>query len=271
MPTGNCGLCGATAELQDSHLLPKSTYKLLKKAAEVDGQKNTNPVVVSVAVALKTSAQVSDYFLCKECEGQFSAGGEKWMMETSWHPDKSFPLRDALLKAKPAHIGKNDVTIYNAASIANVDVAKLLYFAASVFWRAAAHEFGPILGQKPQKLALGPYADELRDFLLGKAPFPKNAALVVTVSSETDDGANELTLMPYLRNKKSGSMQYAFAIPGVGFQLFVGKSIPKSLAACSVVPQPNVIFVGPFDAVQKNMWKLLSKATPKGDLHPAPA
>lgn len=242
-------------------------YKLLKKAAVNDGQKNTNPVIVNTAIALKTSSQVSDYFLCSSCEGLFSAGGEKWVMEHCWQPDNTLPLRTALQNAKPFHVGSNNLVIYEGSKVTGVDVTQIIYFTTSVFWRAAAHQFGPILGIRPTKLALGPYEEELRTFLLGQAQFSKHAFLVVTVSSETTDGANEHALLPSLRKKQSGFMQYGFCVPGIMFQLFVGKSIPSAMmASCIVHSSEHLIFLGPNDGFVYDMGKLISRAQPKGDL-----
>jgi len=68
MPIGECRLCEKTRELRDSHLMPKALYKITRKAAEADKQPNSNPVVITPAVALQTTKQVSDYLLCDQCE-----------------------------------------------------------------------------------------------------------------------------------------------------------------------------------------------------------
>ncbi len=146
---GTCRLCLTPAELQDSHLLPKALYKLLKNAAASDGQKNPNPVVVNKKIALKTSAQVSDHLLCKQCEARFSTDGEKWMLENCWHSDSDFPLRSTLESETPVYVGHSGLSIYEGATISGVNIAKIVYFAASVFWRASAHKWGPILARRP--------------------------------------------------------------------------------------------------------------------------
>jgi hypothetical protein len=264
---GTCRLCLTPSELQDSHLLPKALYKLLKNTAASDGQKNPNPVVVNKKIALKTSAQISDYLLCKQCERRFSTGGEKWMMEHCWRSDSDFPLRSTLENATPVHVGHSGLSIYEGASISGVDIAKTVYFAASVFWRASAHEWGPILGQKPVKLVFGPYEESLRIFLVVDGDFPKDVVLLVTVSSTKEAGANEYVLFPFLRNKTSGFKQYMFCIPGVTFQLFVGKAIPGRLrVGCTARSKNNLLYLGSNDFTVGDMGRLISKAQPKGDL-----
>lgn len=264
MPVGKCGLCGTSGDLQDSHLLPKSVYKRLRKAIELDGHNNPNPVVVNADVTMASSNQVTDYFLCKACEQRFNSFGEKWIAENCWQPDNTFPLRDILKAAKPVHVQSDGLQFYEAGAIKELELEKIVYFAASVFWRAAAHEFTAVLGSKPQRLVLGPYEAELRNFLLGNSRFPKHAALVVTISSETDEGANELALFPFLRNKSPGATEYALVVPGVGFQLFVGSSIGNELAAlCIATGARHLILLGSFERFLRDMWKLISRSKKK--------
>src|SRR3954466_5475002 len=168
MPTGPCRLCHETSELQDSHLLPKALYKLLSKAAQRDGEKNSNPVVVTPKIALKTSKQIADHLLCRKCENLLNREGEEWTIENCWHADDDFPLRAALETATCVHVAKSGLRVYEGASISGVDTAKLIHFATGVFWRAGAHQWGVSAGHKPVKLELGPYEDQLRLFVLGK-------------------------------------------------------------------------------------------------------
>ena len=72
---GRCGLCRNTGELRDSHLLPAASYKL----SRIDSRSDPNPVVVSKRRSVTTSRQVSDYFLCSECEINSPGMGKKDM------------------------------------------------------------------------------------------------------------------------------------------------------------------------------------------------
>jgi hypothetical protein len=88
MPQGTCRLCRKTSDLQDSHLVPKAFYKLARAA----GDKNPNPIVVTPKLQIKTSKQVSDYLLCRECEVRFNRGGEQWVIENCWHAETDLNL-----------------------------------------------------------------------------------------------------------------------------------------------------------------------------------
>ena len=71
-----CGLCQLDRPLVDSHLLPAAAYKL---AREPDRQ-NPNPIVVTPGHAGSSSRQISDEFLCRECEDRFSKRGERYVL-----------------------------------------------------------------------------------------------------------------------------------------------------------------------------------------------
>jgi len=261
---GKCALCLETTDLQDSHFLPKAFYKLARTA----GETNPNPIVVNPNVAMKTSKQVSDFLLCAACEDRFNKSGESWMTSNCWRSDADFPLYFAIKAAKPAW-ASNDFSVYKGAEISGVDVRKLTYFAMSVFWRGGVHEFGPIAGHKPTKLELGPYAEELRQFLLGTAGFPSHVALAVTVSSTPETGRNEMMIFPWRKDHRPDMRQFSFVIPGVTFQMFTGKGMSKAIRDWCIVRSPaNYIYMAPRmeEANLTNMAHLLAKSRPVGDL-----
>jgi len=72
MRIGTCGLCLSEAELQDSHLLPKALFKIISAAARAEGATNPHPVLVTPEIAIQTSAQVTDHFLCADCEDRLN-------------------------------------------------------------------------------------------------------------------------------------------------------------------------------------------------------
>ncbi len=234
MPEGPCRLCLNARELRDSHFLPKAFYKRLRDPAE----KNPNPVLVTENGTIKTSKQVTDFVLCAECEDAFNWNGEKWVIENCWHSEKEFPILSALASAGPVYSGAAGFRIFAGRAIAGIDIDRLGYFAASVFWRAAAHRWSAIGKTIPTKLDLGPYEEELRRFLLGVAEFPADVSLSVNVNSATIL-ANEYAVLPFLKNRESTHRQYKFLIPGLGFELFVGKAIPASVRRMCMVRSPE--------------------------------
>ncbi len=76
MPRGICKLCQRLRNLQESHLIPRALYAMSRDPTD----KNPHPVIITAAVAMRTSRQVKDYILCKKCEQLFNDNGERWMM-----------------------------------------------------------------------------------------------------------------------------------------------------------------------------------------------
>src|SRR6266404_4890948 len=135
MPT--CRLCAKGKQLRDSHLLPRSMYKLLRSPGTADPE----PLFISKEDVKTTSYQYKNYLLCPECEDRFSKLGETWVIGNCWRKDGHFPIRDALLTRPPVAQIPNLLTVYEAAPIASIKIDHILYFAASVFWRAAVHQW----------------------------------------------------------------------------------------------------------------------------------
>ena len=240
MPQGVCPLCLQTKDLRDSHLLAKSYYKLARKA----GDKNPNPVVVGGDVAIKTSKQVTAYLLCADCEHRFNTAGEKWVIENGWKSVTDFPIHAALAAAQPVYAGA-DLKVYAGNAINGIDPDKLGYFAASVFWRAAAHKWKVENSDDPIFIDLGPYTEELRVFLMGGA-FPPNAAIIVTANSSPSVVLNEFALFPFDKARTTTHRQYKFLVPGLGFELFTGKGLPSSVRQmCIIRSAERKLFISP--------------------------
>jgi hypothetical protein len=58
--------------------------------------------------------------------------------------EKEFPILGALVSAGPVYSGAAGFRIFAGRAIAGIDIDRLGYFAASVFWRAAAHRWSAI-------------------------------------------------------------------------------------------------------------------------------
>ena|SRR6516162_10009359 len=60
---------------------PRAASKSLQSVLE----KNPNPTIVTDKVMVRTSAQMSDYLLCAECEARFDRNGERWILPRISH------------------------------------------------------------------------------------------------------------------------------------------------------------------------------------------
>jgi hypothetical protein len=83
-----------------------------------------------------SSRQISDKFLCAECEDRLSKHGERYVLAQCARPN-GFELRD-VLKALPALVEDERFKVFDVAGPIGSRVGDYLYCAASFFWRAAA-------------------------------------------------------------------------------------------------------------------------------------
>ena len=233
---GLCGLCGEQANLQDSHFMPRALYKILR---DDTGSGNPNPHVVLRDFHQQTSTQMKDYFLCRDCEQRFNMRGEAWVMRSCYRGRQTFRLRELLLTSAP-YVWADTTSVIATADIADIDVHKLVYFAVSVVWRAAAHKW-KLRGASHPCLGLGPYKELLRRFLLGHAAFPDSASLLLWVSSLT----TPVLAARFPRTHRwRGCHVHSFNMPGLHFQLALGRAIDGSLhRACLLRGYKNPVFL----------------------------
>jgi hypothetical protein len=217
-----------------------------------------DPVVITPSLALRTSKQVTTYLLCGACEKRFSVS-ERVALQQCFRGKGRFRLRDSLAAIPPLWPGEEILAIPTAGE-PDVDVAALVYFGASVFWRSAAHTWR--FGATQTTIELGPYEDELRTWLLEQRSFPEH--LVMWISSGIRNSPPLMACTPFLFNK-TDHYQYRFNIPGVIFDLFAGGQIPAvARRMCSLRSPERFVYItsladhGMLDA----MSQLCSRARP---------
>jgi hypothetical protein len=191
-PEAPCGLCLKTAVLQNSHLLPASGYRLARSGPD---EAIHNPIHITSTKSFPSDKQITDYFLCWDCEQRFSTHGENYVMNQCARNGK-FPLRDLLRTGSPLH-DLGDLKIYEIMHLLGEKTAQYLYFGASVFWRAAARAWS-IDGETIGPLDFDQHQDELRRYLLDEAGFPEDCRLIVQASSENE--MTDMVLTPHKTN-----------------------------------------------------------------------
>ena len=158
--------------------MPMGIYKALR---EPHGSIR-HPVLVTTSTILQTAAQVHDYLLCKVCELRFTQNGEDWLMKNGPRRNGRFPLREALLRSPiKSTIAAGD--IYKEPFDAAFDLKKLIYFAASIFWRASAHHWKRARHLTSRAPLTAGIQERLRLFLLHADGFPTEAALLISVTA----------------------------------------------------------------------------------------
>jgi hypothetical protein len=227
-----CSLCRATKALRDSHLLPAGVLRLLRD----DGLKNPNPYLMSLGNVGQTSSQAKQYLLCNECEQRFNRNGETWVINHCYHEDGgSFPLRDLLKMHEPILAGPQGGA-YNALKIPGIDIEKLVYFSASVIWRASLRQWR-IQKETYEPIQVGAeHQEQLRRYLLGEAAFPSNAVSVVYVST-SDVPPLTAGFPDSLRD--GGIHIHRFYIPGLWFHLALGKGLTDDHRRMCILRSPD--------------------------------
>jgi len=253
---GTCRLCQQlNCDLQMSHLLPAAGYERLRKS----GDPRRHPVVINAEVTYEASWQAQDYLLCRKCEQLGNSKGEDWILRNCWMKVDEFPLHANLVAAAPVTTTP-DVKTFHAGALSEINVDRIVYFAASVFWRASAHAW-PIGRNTTQDAGiLGPYEERFRKYLLAEKGFPENCALWVMVA-ENNTPAVFSMLAPY-RGPIRSWHTYKFVFLGIGFELFVGRAIPQDYREmCFVRGAGNPIYMSDrfSDRIVGEMWMSIQR------------
>ena len=235
MKSGVCRLCGKSGELQRSHLLPRGLYAQLRD----DGSPNPNPLNIGNGRMIQSSHQMTAHLLCHLCEQRFSSRGERWMLNQCFQSRSGGFALYADLINQPELLRVRDDAYYAGSQLPGV--ASLVYFAMSVFWRAAAHTWK--LKEEECHIELGPYTESIGLFLMDQGPVPGHTALITHLAPPNN--ARPIAHFPTQPGRAAdGYRTFEFLIPGVSFILFTGKRIPpKFMKMCTASSPERVIGV----------------------------
>jgi hypothetical protein len=233
---GRCRLClQDSVVLQDSHILSKGLYRLLRSDKNTG---NPNPWIITEDVEVQTSRQERAWLLCYDCEQRLAQNGETWMFRNGLRKDGTFPLLSNL--AASAGLSDSEVhdRTYFASSIPKMNVNAIAYFAASIFWRASVHDWNGSPGQ----VRLGPFEESFRLYLLGLSPFPATTALIVCIRA-VHASTSGLCRLPATK-RFDGLHTHTFPMPGIAFTMFVSRNLtPWHKGHCIVHGAGNPLIV----------------------------
>jgi hypothetical protein len=234
----DCSLCLQAKPLLESHFIPAAIYKnLIDPTGTIK-----NMIATNFSVASEESKQIKQPLLCQECEIRFQQGGENWVLGRRFMPNGTFVLRDLLLQTTPVAT-RDGASFYTLATIPTIEHEKLLYFAASIYWRAAVTDWDTGLGHYP-KLALEPTMSEsLRKYLMGTDAFPVSAALTVLISAAS--APRDVTSLPQFARDVTQYQQVDWIMPGIGFALLLGDNVPEGLHQISLSRSPYAVAISP--------------------------
>jgi len=235
MPTvGTCKLCRSNAEIQSSHLIPRAIYVDLRKPH----LPNPNPIMGLPEETGPRQEQVEAPLLCSNC------------------------LFQLLSAAKP--ISEQKWTVYAGAEIDGLDMDKISYFGASVFWRASAGQWS-MGGKRREMIDLGErYEEQLRAFLAGEASFPRGMVLWSAVCRTPEP--------PPVISFPTGELvsdgvhsyhQHIFNIPGISYMLLVGNRIPDHVREfCIIRSARRFIYFSPIEEIIERNTARVFRASP---------
>lgn len=229
MPIGICRLCQRQQDLRRSHFMPKALYRDLKDLDAIFAKNRWGKNVVQnkglvyansgVNGLYRTDAQYTQYLLCGDCEQRFS--DKERFASSLWKSARGFGARQRLV-GKPFY-ACNGGTGYPAHLIFNEEEkAKLLYFMASIVWRADCKGWHRTIDDRLSTLS-EERREEFRQFLLGQTDLTECALLVVVDTSS--DTPVKMSL-PTTEKDHFGCSSFTIIVPGIRLNLLLGSQAP---------------------------------------------
>jgi hypothetical protein len=248
VPEARCKLCFEVKDLRDSHFMPRGLYDYFRAPG-------MDPIIITSELVMATSRQTTDYLLCQQCEEVLNNRGENWLLPKLARLDGPFPLYEILKKRSPDIEVPGIGVGYAASSNPEINTNSILHFAAGIFWKASVHPWKK--GGIEPRIDLGPYAERLRQFVLGRSEFPNGFALLVGVTPP--DKAMQSLIEPF-EGDRSEARKFLFDVPGMHFALEVGKTIPtSSRQMCFATNVLHPILVRDFATLRKKAYLQRSK------------
>ena len=185
---GICALCKKTANLKDSHFMPKSVYRAIRNGFPEHGQKIVL-ITGSDKSAAYTDKQAKKHLLCEGCELKFSKNGEDKVIPLMARPN-GFKLATKIKKFKELANVKGETWYFPP----NGEVAlAFMYFAISVAWRLSATDWSAFGLPETKDSIREESMIAFSDFLLGKTEHPENAFLAIYVDNQIVDTPRRAT------------------------------------------------------------------------------
>jgi hypothetical protein len=209
--TGVCKLCLETKPLQESHFMPAALYPRARKPSFASRHR---------IVALDSKDKhIKDYVLCSDCERRFDQNGESQVLYWVSPKSKTFRLGQRLRVALPRDHNPHDLSDLYSGEDIGVDMDRFAYFAISIVWRGAVHDWMMPDGTVRPHDALGDFVEPMRLYLLGQAPVPSDTSVIVLVGS--DDESRKVWTIPQA-HVEADCLNFRFHTFGVMFRVMMG-------------------------------------------------
>jgi hypothetical protein len=232
MSKGICPLCLDPKEkkLHKSHYMPAALYPKGRKL-EYATRVSTGP--------LQNENQIKDPLLCFDCEQRFDQNGESEVLHWINPKGKRSLLSERLDVALPRD-SHPTMPRYSGADL-GVDMDKFAYFAISMVWRGAVHDWVMFDGTIRPRTELGAFLEPMRLYLMGKAPLPPDTSVIVIVTN--DEESRKVWTMPSL-DVEAACLNFRFLTFGMLFRVMMGRHIWEYFRHQSCVSPRKCLFYG---------------------------
>jgi hypothetical protein len=210
--------------------MPAALYRAGRKSLEYATRSSSG----------KIDKHIKDLLLCRACERLFDENGESEVMfHTAPKAGHKFPLNGKLQVALPREVFA-DIQRFSGDDL-GIDMDKFAYFALSIVWRAAVHDWEMPDGTVRPRMAIGDFEPPIREYLLGKGEFPSDTAVIVIVCSDAD--ARKVWTTPSV-DVEANCLNFRFLSRGIFFRVMMGYQMPNFFREVSCTSPRKCLFHG---------------------------
>ncbi len=233
MPEQLCPLCQLpkdASEFRKSHFVPAALYHSGTKSLQYATRVRTGTLV----------NHIKDLLLCNACELLLDQNGEsEVLLHIAAKVQDEFPLHEKLRVALPRE--SHPSLDRFAGDDLGIDMDKFAYFALSMVWRAAVHDWRMPDGAVRPRMAIGDFEPPIRKYLLGTGKFPPDTVVIVIVCS--DDEARKVWTTPSV-NVEANCLNFWFLARGVFFRVMMGYQMPAEFRDICCTSPCKCLFYG---------------------------
>jgi hypothetical protein len=219
--TGICQRCGQTRTLVNSHIIPRSFFKIVK---------GTHDYAVSVDLS-NDSKRIASYrqagesdrnILCRPCEETFS-DWDDYGFQILGSPSTAFPV-----------LQPGESKVYGHRI--DCDTDKIRRFALSVFWRASVSRISFY-----SNVRLGPYEIEIKNRLADSSPLSCDEFPVLIFQFEKDalGPYSGVLFCPHRTRLPGGCNMQNLYLPRLKVMMITDKRIPSESFRALMIQHPD--------------------------------
>ena len=226
---------GAVGKLHDSHFLPKSVYRLLRRSSNGNVEPGLDVAQDFHPERLPDEAAAS----MQRLRSAVCAGvGENYVVPLL-NNGRGFSLLDRLKLALPLYTTATNTAFVCSRSriVGREDIG---YFGLSILWRAAVRPWRTLDGDATSVTLDPAHLELVRGYLAGETPFPDDSLAAVTATVATDFLSQNTCFVPS-RVRDDAGVASSLLTKGLCAILVFGENHPPQMRAISCIgPGPGL-------------------------------